>query len=352
MQTAAITDVEQCELIDRPRPQAKGEFVVVKIMSAPLCTEYTDYADGCARAEFQRGDEDPSFLGHEASGEVVEVAQPGNVKVGDRVVVMPGFWCAKCRYCLSGEYIHCQNPIDPHAACDCEAGAAAYAEYCLKQDWLLLPIPDEMSYDHAAMACCGLGPAWNSMQTMHVTGLDTVLISGLGPVGLGTVINAVYRGARVICLARNEYRSRLALDLGAERVINPEDGDAVEKIKALTDGQGASKSVETSGQPFYTDLVLKATRRKGHFAFVGEAGDYTIAVSEGMIRNGLNLHGIWHWNLGDAADMMVMISKVGDSLDKMITHRFPLSQIEDAWKLQMTGECGKVIVHPHAQEIR
>ena len=45
-------------------------------MSAPLCTEYADYADGCQRAEFQRGDEDPSCLGHEAAGEVVEVARP------------------------------------------------------------------------------------------------------------------------------------------------------------------------------------------------------------------------------------------------------------------------------------
>lgn len=351
MQTVAITGIEQCELIDRPNPKAKEEFVVVKIMSAPLCTEYTDYANGCSRVEFQRGDENHAFLGHEASGEVVEVAQPGKVKVGDRVVLMPGFWCGKCRYCLGGEYIHCINPVDPHLACDCEAGSAAYAEFCLKQDWLLLPIPDEMSYNHASMACCGLGPGWNSMQTMNVTGLDTVLISGLGPVGLGAVINALYRGARVFCLARNSYRTKIALDIGAEMVISPEDNEVVKKIKDFTDGLGVSKSIETTGQFHYMDLVFEATRRKGHLAFVGEAGNYTIAISDGMIRNGLNLHGIWHWNLGSAGDMIRMISEVGDSLDKMITHHFPLSQIEDAWKLQMTGECGKVIINPHPLEI-
>ena len=63
-----------------------------------------------------------------------------------------------------------------------------------------------------------------------------------------------------------------------------------------------------------------------------------------FIRNGLTLHGIWHWNLGDADDMMRMISRVGEKLDSMITHRFPLAQIEDAWKLQMTGQCGKVVL--------
>ena len=80
---------------------------------------------------------------------------------------------------------------------------------------------------------------------------------------------------------------------------------------------------------------------------MGESGDYTIQISDGMIRNGLHLHGIWHWSLGDAPDMLKMISEVGDSLDKVITHHFPLSQIEDAWRLQMSGMCGKVMVHPH-----
>jgi L-iditol 2-dehydrogenase len=346
MDSIAITGVEQCAFVRRPIPTAKDNFVVVKVMAAPLCTEYADYADGCARAEFQRGDEDPSCLGHEAAGEVVEIARPGKAKVGDRVVVMPGFWCGRCRCCQSGEYIHCQHPVDPHQACGCESGAAAYAEYCLKQDWLLLPIPDDMSYDHASMACCGLGPAWNTMQTLQVSADDTVLISGLGPVGLGTVINAVYRGARVIALARNPYRSKLAQELGADIVISPDSDDVLGQIRDLTDGEGASVSVETSGQLRYMQLLMAATRRKGHLAFVGEAGEFPIAVSDQMIRNGLNLHGIWHWNLNDAAAMFRMIREVGPSLDIMITHHFPFREIEAAWRLQMTGACGKVIVHP------
>ena len=65
-----------------------------------------------------------------------------------------------------------------------------------------------------------------------------------------------------------------------------------------------------------------------------------------MIRTGLTLHGIWHWNLGDAPDMLNLISRVSDKLDIMITHRFPIDQIEDAWKLQMNGQCGKVVIHP------
>ncbi|MBI1336532.1 MAG: zinc-binding dehydrogenase [Phycisphaera sp.] len=346
MKTIAITGKKSCRIVDKRRPTAKEDYVVVKIHTAPLCTEYTDYRDGCTRAEFERGAESPDCLGHEAAGEVVEVAQPGKVKVGDRVVVMPGFWCGKCRFCLSGEYIHCQHPPDPLKVCGCEAGAAAYAEYCLKQDWLLLPIPEGMSYDHAAMACCGLGPAFNSTQKMAVNGHDTVLIAGTGPVGLGAVIAANYRGARVISLGRNAYRTELALKLGAEAVLDPQDPKTPAKILEMTGGEGASKSIETTGFHLYMDIVMKATRRRGHIAIVGEGGDYPLPISDGMIRTGLTLHGIWHWNLADAPDMMNMISRVGDKLDTLITHHYPLDKIEDAWKLQLTGRCGKVILHP------
>ena len=341
MKTVAITGKQSSAIVDRPMPTAKEDFAVVKILSAPLCTEYADYRDGVYR-KFKS----PDAIGHEAAGEVVEVAQPGKVKVGDRVAVMPGFWCGNCRYCLSGEYIHCENEVDPLAVCACEAGDASYAEYCLKQDWLLLPIPDDMSYDHGAMACCGLGPAFNAMRTMDVNGDDTVLIAGTGPIGLGSIICATYRGARVICLGRKAYRSDLAMKLGAETVLDPTADDVRQQILDLTDGLGASKSVETTGFHTYLDVVMKATRRKGQVSIIGEGGEYPVPISDGMIRTGLTLHGIWHWNLGDAPDMLNMIGRVGDKLDIMITHRFPMDQIEDAWKLQMTGQCGKVVIHP------
>ncbi|HMN60123.1 MAG TPA: hypothetical protein PJ988_07150, partial [Anaerolinea sp.] len=100
-------------------------------------------------------------------------------------------------------------------------GTAAYAQYLIKPDWLLLPIPEDISTEHAAMACCGLGPTFGAMQRLAVEAFDTLLICGLGPVGLGGVINAVRRGARVIGVESNPYRAQLALQLGAEIVLDP-----------------------------------------------------------------------------------------------------------------------------------
>jgi threonine dehydrogenase-like Zn-dependent dehydrogenase len=85
---------------------------------------------------------------------------------------------------LVGEYIHCQHNLNVEEVTGNTAGTATYAHYVVKQDWLLIPIPDDISYEHASMACCGLGPTFNAGQLMQVDTFDTVLITGMGPVGL------------------------------------------------------------------------------------------------------------------------------------------------------------------------
>lgn len=213
MKTAVITGPRQVRIENRPTPHASGDFVVVKITVAPMCTEYKLYRDGY-----------PSdMLGHEAAGEVVDVAQPGRVKVGDRVVVMPQYPCGRCGYCLSGDYIHCQNNIDPLVATGNTTGTATYAQYVLKVD---------------------------------------------------------------------------------------------------------------------------AVRRRGQIAFVAEAGSFTLHISNDLLRKGLVVHGIWHWNLADTPRMLQVIRSCGNLLSRMITHRFPLTRVQEAWELQLTGNCGKVILYP------
>jgi len=336
MKIVKIAGAHKAELIDVPTPKAKGEFTVVKILSAPMCTEYKDFRDG----------QISQSVGHEAAGEVVEVAQAGPVKAGDRVVVMPQLPCGKCPLCLKGEYIHCQNCIDLAKAADYPHGNGTYAQYMLKHDWLLVPIPDSMTIDHAAMACCGLGPTFGAMQIMGVDSFDTVLITGMGPVGLGGVINAAYRGARVIAVSRTPYRANLAKQLGADVVVNPDDKDALQKILDLTAGRGADKAIDCSGVPARMRLLVDAVRRKGQIGFVGEAGEVTIKVSDDMIRKGLTLHGAWHYNLADTPRIMRIIADSADKLDKLITHTFAMSKVSEAFGLQLTGQCGKVVLHP------
>lgn len=338
MKQVAVSGVERAAIETLEQPRAHDNWVVVKILSAPMCTEFKAFAAG----------HNPPAIGHEAAGVVIEVAQPGRVAVGDRVAVMPMNPCGQCSLCLVGDYIHCQDGPDFAAAHGSLAGLSTMAQYMLKEDWMLVPIPDEVSIDHGAMACCGLGPTFGAMQAMSVDRHDSVLVTGLGPVGLGGIINGVYRGARVIGVDSNQYRAELALELGAEAVINPMDEDALKQIRALTaHGRGVDKAIDCSGVVAAHRLCIDAARRRGMVAFVGECGEDTpLRISNDMIRKGLRLIGSWHFNMADTPRMMSMISQVGAQLDKLITHRFPLADIQNAWATQLSGQCGKVILQP------
>lgn len=316
-------------------PKIADNFAKVKVLSAPLCTEFT------ALGRYRRGG-----FGHEAAGEVVEIGpKVRSVAVGDRVVVMPQNSCGICDLCLSGEHIYCRSPRKALEVCKCETGNLTTAQYLIKQDWLLLKIPDEMSYDHASMACCGFGPAFNAMQSMEVSTGDTVLVSGLGPVGLGAVTVALCRGARVIGLDTNKYRRDLAEQLGAAATVNPLDEDAKDQVLAVTPGGlGAHKAVQCTRVEGAGQFLVQTTRHRGRIAFIGQGGTLEIGS---IVNKGLRIYGCWHWNhYKDAERMLSTISGSAERLDQMITHTFPMSQIQKAFEVQVSGECGKVIVHP------
>jgi len=337
MQKVIVRGPRQAAVVDVPDPTPKANWVLVKVHTAPMCTEYKTYVAGHPAEQ----------LGHEAAGEVVAVAQPGRVKVGDRVVVMPTHACGQCALCLAGDYIHCEHNPDFAALHGTRDGSATYAQYLLKPDHLLVPIPDGISYDHASLACCGLGPTFGAMQLMAVNAFDTLLISGLGPVGLGGVINGVARGARVIGVDNNPWRTDLALALGATAVVDPTQSNALVQLRALTDGKGIDKAIDCSGVVAAHRLCIDAARRKGQVAFVGECSDETpLRISPDMIRKGLTLIGSWHYNMQDTPTIMALIRTLGPQLDQLISHRFPMRQVQDAWETQLTGKTAKVLLHP------
>jgi L-iditol 2-dehydrogenase len=161
--------------------------------------------------------------------------------------------------------------------------------------------------------------------------------------GLGAVVCATVRGARVIGIESNPYRARLAQDLGAESVVDPTDPDALNQIRSLTRG-GADKSVEASSHPDAPGFLLQATRIGGQMTSIGWGGPVNM---RDVVARGVGVFGQWHWNhLQDAAAMFDTIRRASPLLERLISHRFPMSQVQDAWELQLTGQCGKVVLTP------
>lgn len=336
MKKAVLLGDRKAGLVDVPDPQPTGDWVVVKVHAAPMCAEYKSFVAG-HRAE---------FLGHEAAGEVVAVAQPGRVNVGDRTVVMSLYPCGTCALCVAGDYIHCEHTYDFAAVMGTAEGSARWAQYAVCPSWLLPAIPDGVSYERASLACCALGPSFGACDRMRVDAWDTVLITGAGPVGLGAVVNACFRGARVIVAEPHPWRVDRAKQLGADVVLDPRDADIVEQIKALTGGTGVDAAIDCSGVPQAQRLCIDATRRRGQVTFIGECyDDLSIKVSPDLIRKGLTLHGSWHYNLALFPKIMHVLQH-SPVIDHLISHVIPMSRIQDALETSASHDSAKIILKP------
>jgi len=188
------------------------------------------------------------------------------------------------------------------------------------------------------------------MQTAHVDALDTVLITGAGPVGQGGIINAKFRGAEVIVAELEPWRMDRAGKLGADAVVDARDPDVVDQIRAMTHGElGVTCAIDCAGVTASQRLCMDATRPKGRVCFVAESSDpLPITISPDMLRKGLTLIGQWHYSLNDFDQMIRVIRESGDLLDVLISHRFAMTEVQDALARSASHECGKIILDPWA----
>lgn len=336
MKKVIIKDIRQAVLIDVPIPQPKDDWALIKVHASALCTEYKSFLTGRALSQG----------GHEGVGEIVEISQPGQVQVGDRVVILPQYSCGKCSHCTTGNEIFCENNLDFNSIFGTDNGRGAFAQYLLSPSWRLRIIPDDVSYEHATMAIDGIGATFGAFQMLEINSEDTLLITGLGPVGLGGVVNARFRGTRVIGVEPSAWRRDRAIQMGAEVVFDPDDPDIMKKIEKITNGKGFSCAMDCSGRVTAQRLCIDAVGRRGRVAFVGESNDdLTIKASPDFIRKGLTLVGSWLYNTNDYHKVMHVIQQ-SPLIDLLVSHCLPMSQIQEAFELMVSGECAKVVVNP------
>lgn len=311
-----------------PDPKAHDNWVVVKIESTPIC-----------------GSDKGAFLsaspirgaGHEGSGIVVEVDKSSLLKVGDRVILNPLSGCGECSLCRSGNYIYCQNK---------PTFFTHFAQYVLVQDFVCTILPEDISYDIGSLACCALGPAFSSAKRMNIRAFDTVLITGLGPVGLGAVTIAKFLNARVIAVDTLSFRKELAEKNGADLVLDVNDPDLRAKIREATAQSPLLKAIEASGNPAAERLCLDMLAPGGMASFIGENHkEFPIKPSDDFIRKGLTLIGSWHLNLNDREEIYTLLRR-SPVIGNLITHVFGFSDVQKAFDKFMEGNTCKVILKP------
>jgi threonine dehydrogenase-like Zn-dependent dehydrogenase len=326
----------RAEVRDFPDPEPGPGEVVVRIKAAGLCgSDLHLYRQTAA----QRAGND-TIPGHEPSG-IVETLGPGvdAVQVGDRVSVYHYRGCGHCRHCRAGNVMWCAErrgyggPIH-----------GADADLLLTDARNCMPLPDELSYAHGALMACAAGTAFSSMHKLQVSGRDTLVIFGQGPVGLCGLLVAKALGGRVIGVDPIAERRALSLQLGADAALDPGQSDVLAAVRDLTHGEGADMAFETSGSAAGQNGAVDCLRLGGKAVFVGfGVQDKTLNPSQ-FIGRQLTLMGSFVMPVYMYYDLAQFILDHDLPLERMVTHRFPLEQAPEAFALFDQGATGKVVL--------
>jgi threonine dehydrogenase-like Zn-dependent dehydrogenase len=283
------------------------------------------------------------IAGHEPAGQVVKCG-PGmrRFKEGDRVVVYHISGCGLCNDCRRGYMISCTSPLRAAYGWQRDGGMAPYI---LAEERDLVLLPDSLSYTDGAQVACGFGTVYEGLEKIGVSGNDAVLVVGLGPVGLATLMLAKAMGAqRLIGVDITEERCRIARDKKLAPDVFISGPDTLKKILDLTGGNGVERAIDCSGNTKGRQLAIRATRKWGKIAMVGEGGTVEFNPSPDIIHEQKTIYGSWVTSIWLMEELVERIVRWNIHPEDLVTHRFTLDKVADAYKLMDEGKCGKVAV--------
>jgi len=284
------------------------------------------------------------IAGHEPSGQIVRTG-PGcrRFAAGDRVIVYHISGCGLCNDCRRGYMISCTSEKYRRAYGWQRDGGMA--DFLLAEEKDLIHLPDELSYADGAQVACGFGTVYEGLEKIGVSGNDAVLVTGLGPVGLATAALCRKLGAPfIVGIDVLDARLRLARDLGLCDEVLPAGPDNVAEVRRLTGGRGVERAVDCSANDAARATAIRATRKWGRIVFLGEGGRVEFNPSPDIIHDQKTVFGSWvtsTWRMEELVERLVRWNLHPADL---VTHRFPLQRVGDAYSLMASGNCGKVAV--------
>jgi threonine dehydrogenase-like Zn-dependent dehydrogenase len=283
------------------------------------------------------------ICGHEPSGQIVKCG-PGlrRFKEGDRVIVYHISGCGLCNDCRRGYMISCTSPYRRAYGWQRDGGMA---EYLLAEEKDLVLLPDSLTYTDGAQIACGFGTVYEGLEKIGISGNDAVLVVGLGPVGLASLMLAKAMGAnKLIGVDTVQERLDIAKEKGLADAVFLSDADALKKIQDLTGGNGVERAVDCSGNTYGRQLAVRATRKWGKIVLIGEGGTMELNPSPDLIHDQKVVYGSWVTNIWRMEELVERIVRWNIHPEDLVTHRFKLDNASEAFALMAEGKCGKVAV--------
>ncbi len=265
---AALLYGSEVRVEETAEPAAEG-WALVSARAAGVCGTELHFLEGMIPPPSV-----PFQLGHESAGVVLEAPSGSGIEPGDRVAVYNVVGCGTCRPCRTGRESICTSPVGQLGF----SLPGAFADVVRAPAENLVRLPDAVSFETAAVLSC------SGMSVVHATRLagiglgDSVVVNGIGGVGLMAVQVAAAAGATVIAVADSVERAELARELGAAESVVLEGGAGYdrlpERIRELTGGAGADHFVELVGTSETMVAGIRSLGRGGKLVIIGYTGDH------------------------------------------------------------------------------
>ncbi len=349
MSAAVLMAPDTLEMREVPVPEPGPADVLIKVNSCAICGSDVSLMAHPWPGQPPHG----TFIpGHEYAGVVAGLGETvDEFQLGDRVALESHYGCGRCLNCRRGDYTSCLNygnRAKGHRANGFTTNGG-YADYVINHINTVYPVPDILSLEEAALVTNAGCVVYGFESLGGLVAGNVVVVIGPGPLGLMSVQVAKALGAdQVILLGTRPDRLKVGSEVGADFLVNVREADPVPFVRDRTKGRGADVVVEASGSKEGPDLALHLCRRMGKVLMIGFPHEPVTADFSYMGTHNIHIYSVRGESRANCARAISLMRQGKINARPLITHRFPLAQIQEGFRVFKGREGGaiKVLIKP------
>ncbi len=320
MRVFSVTEAGKFEFSERAIPELKTEEVLLKIKRLGYCGSDLNTWRGLNPMVSY-----PRIIGHEISGVIEKIGTdvPGDFRAGQLATVIPYTTCGKCAACRQGRANACRYNETYGVQRD-----GAFSEY-LAVPWQKLLVKEKLTLDQLVMVE-PISVGFHGVKRARVTENDTVAVFGCGMIGIGAVVGAASRNARVIAIDIDDNKLELARQSGATDIINSTTDNLHERLLELTGGHGPEVMIEAVGLPLTFRQAVEEVAFAGRVVYIGYAKKPVEYETKLFVQKELDILGSRNADKDDFEAVVNAIRSGRVSIDKLITIKVPFGEAGNA----------------------
>lgn len=327
----------EVEVRNFPQPEPGPGQVIIKMKVGGLCgSDLHKYRNSRKWASQRNG----MISGHEPAGVIAEIGPNVDLlSVGDRVCVYHRVGCGHCMDCRSGYAAFCDDVRGAFG----RTQDGSHADYMLTDARYCLPLPNELSFEVGTQLACTAGTSFSALRKIPAHSGETLVVFGLGPVGLSGLLLGIGMGYQGIGVEINPYRIELAKKVVQGIVIDAKKNNPIDLIQDLTRGKGVGGVLECSGNPIARRQAASVASRDATVIYIGGGpAELSINFSD-LLSKDITIKGNSVYSIASYYEEVEFLLKHSIPLDAIVTHSFKIENAAEAFSIFDTGETGKVV---------